>query len=202
MAPPFLPRDRATLDAVNAIALEAFRDNALFRWLLPLARQWPTAARSFFRFMASMTLRYGEVHVDDPSSPNGFLFLCRGRAELYSLPRQILLGGLRIPVEGGLAAMVRSMRFEAALRRMHPHYFPRESLYVYLLAVHPSKQRQGIAGNLLDFAWEKARAQNLPLVLETMTAELRDYYGRRGFKTLAQTTLPGGPTIYGMRREG
>lgn len=201
MAHLLLRRDRATLEVVNAIALEAFRDNALFRWLLPLARQWPTAARSFFRFMAAMTLRYGEVFVDDPSAPNGFLFLCRDRVELYSQPRQILSGGLRIPIDCGLAAMLRAIRFEAALRQIHPHYFPRKSLYVYLLAVHPSKQRQGIAGKLLDLAWEEARARNLPLVLETMTTELRDYYGRRGFKAQAQTTLPGGPTIYGMLRE-
>lgn len=70
------------------------------------------------------------------------------------------------------------------------------------LAVEPAAQGRGIGGTMLRFAIERARADGLPLYLETGMASNVAWYERFGFRVALQGDAPGGgPHIWFMRRD-
>jgi GNAT superfamily N-acetyltransferase len=70
------------------------------------------------------------------------------------------------------------------------------------LAVEPAAQGRGIGGAMLRFAIERARADRLPILLETGVPENVALYGRFGFRVALEGDAPGGgPHIWFMRRD-
>ncbi len=70
------------------------------------------------------------------------------------------------------------------------------------LAVEPAAQGRGIGAALLRFAIERARADGLPLFLETGSARNVALYERFGFRVMVEGDVPGGgPHIWFMRRD-
>ena len=70
------------------------------------------------------------------------------------------------------------------------------------LAVEPSAQGRGIGAAMLRFAIERARADGLPLFLETGVRANVGLYERFGFRVMLEGTVPGdGPRIWFMRRD-
>jgi GNAT superfamily N-acetyltransferase len=80
--------------------------------------------------------------------------------------------------------------------------YPREPHWVIdQLAVDPPRQGEGIGAGLVRFALERARADGLPVFLETARARNVGYYARFGFEVVSDGDAPGGgPHIWFMRR--
>jgi len=70
------------------------------------------------------------------------------------------------------------------------------------LAVEPAAQGRGIGAAMLRFAIERARADGLPLFLETGVRANVSFYERFGFRVMLEGDVPGdGPRIWFMRRD-
>ena len=70
------------------------------------------------------------------------------------------------------------------------------------LAVEPAAQGRGIGASMLRFAIERARADELPLFLETGVRANVAFYERFGFRVMLEGDVPGGgPRIWFMRRD-
>ncbi len=70
------------------------------------------------------------------------------------------------------------------------------------LAVEPAAQGRGIGEAMIRFAIERARADGLPLYLETGVAGNVALYERYGFEVVLESDAPGdGPHIWFMRRD-
>jgi GNAT superfamily N-acetyltransferase len=72
--------------------------------------------------------------------------------------------------------------------------------YLGVLATHPARRREGLAGALLAPALALAADQGLRCCLETSTEANRAFYERRGFGVEHEVTLAGGPQTWWMCR--
>ena len=75
--------------------------------------------------------------------------------------------------------------------RMHRQHVPGRHWYVYVLGTRPSAQRRGLGLRLLAAVAEKARADGVPVYLETVGDANRAFYERRGFTAVGTVQLPG-----------
>jgi GNAT superfamily N-acetyltransferase len=72
--------------------------------------------------------------------------------------------------------------------------------YLALLGTDPVAQGSGVGGALLQPALELADTDGVPCYLETQKEENLAFYGRHGFELLHTISVPGSPTVWGMRR--
>ena len=72
--------------------------------------------------------------------------------------------------------------------------------YLALLGTDPVVQGLGAGGALLQPALGEADAGGLPCYLETQKEENLSFYARYGFEVLHTISVPGSPTVWGMRR--
>lgn len=72
--------------------------------------------------------------------------------------------------------------------------------YLGVLATHPQRQREGLATAVLTPTLREADQLGLACCLETLTADNRGFYERRGFTEATDILLPGGPATWWLRR--
>jgi GNAT superfamily N-acetyltransferase len=72
--------------------------------------------------------------------------------------------------------------------------------YLALLGTDPVVQGRGVATAMLAPAVAQADMEGLPCYLETQKEENLAFYGRHGFDLLHTISVPGSPTVWGMRR--
>ena len=89
---------------------------------------------------------------------------------------------------------VRGLRTSAVMDRGHPHD---EHVYLWLLAVDPSRQRGGVGRALLRRVFDEAEA---PVYLDTANPANVPYYASNGFEEIGRAPLPRGATMWFMRR--
>jgi GNAT superfamily N-acetyltransferase len=159
-------------------AAAAFMENPLFNYII--GDKNPEKYRRYFRILLKNGFRLGEVHYAH-SPEAGFIITVPRSKRVYRFFQNVRSGGLGL-LRYGPGIALRSLKTENALKKLRSHYLPENHLYVYLLAVHPGSQNQGIGGSLLSFAHRKALEKERTLCLETMTEENLNYYLHWGFK--------------------
>jgi len=83
------------------------------------------------------------------------------------------------------------------LRPSEPH------VVVATLGVRPDHRRRGIATRLMSPVLAAASTLGVPVYLETSSEENVALYTGIGFETTGRIDVPGGgPTVWGMRRDG
>ena len=81
-----------------------------------------------------------------------------------------------------------------AVSPAEPHW------YLGVLATHPDRQREGLAGAVLAPVLHEADRRGVPCGLETSTEENRRFYERCGFTTASEIALDGGPPTWWLYR--
>ena len=74
------------------------------------------------------------------------------------------------------------------------------SWHVETLGVRPEERRRGVASALLVAALSEARAQGVPVTLETSDQQNLRLYERYGFVVVDHTKVPAGPDVWAMAR--
>lgn len=92
------------------------------------------------------------------------------------------------------------MDFHAGL--LSPDTYTAPHLYLWLLAVDPTRQGTGIGSALLREGLARADAAGVPCILETGTERNVRFYQRHGFEVVREARCPfGGPHLWVMRRD-
>jgi GNAT superfamily N-acetyltransferase len=91
--------------------------------------------------------------------------------------------------------------FEAILGNNHPVGQPHE--FLALLAVHPSRQGNGLGSRLMAHHHRLLDEQILPAYLEAANVRSAEFYRRHGWRERADAFMvaPGGPAMHPMWRE-
>jgi ribosomal protein S18 acetylase RimI-like enzyme len=85
----------------------------------------------------------------------------------------------------------------------HARFAPGPHWYLFVLAVEPACQRQGIGGALLQPVLASADATGTPCYLETHIDHNVRFYQRHGFEVMSAAPVRDGDmTIYAMLRRG
>jgi GNAT superfamily N-acetyltransferase len=87
------------------------------------------------------------------------------------------------------------------LEALHHRDMPIDHWYLFGMGVDPTRQGQGIGGQLLQPILRKADATGVPCYLETQKERNVPFYRRHGFEVTVETDIPGGgPHFWIMQR--
>lgn len=189
---------RADADRVGRALADAFVDDPVFAWLIPLdARHRDRRLRMYFTSMSRSYLRRDKhVYVagDDQAGA------------LWSAPGHWELPAIEIVRESRSAAsafgrnLVRALRCQLQIESLHPK--DRQHWYLGYLGTRGPEQGKGIGSALLRQVLQVADRDRLPSYLESSCERNLALYERHGFRIVEQVPLLGsGPTVWRMWRE-
>ena len=147
--------------------------------------------------MERVALPYGEVWVAEDC---GVVIA----AAIWSVPGALVpaavlsaLDAERAELEGTRSvASTEAEAHVAVSRPAPPHY------YLGAVGTRRDYQRRGVGQALLAPVIDRAAATGFDVFLETSAVENLEFYGRLGFVTAAESTVPGGgPPVWAMRRD-
>jgi GNAT superfamily N-acetyltransferase len=185
-------------DRVGSALADAFSDDPVFAWLIPLdVDNRSTRMVTFFTSMARSYLRH-DKHV----------FLAGGGvgAAMWSAPGSWALPMTDVAREAmpSLRAfrgnLLRALRTQLEVEADHP----KEPKHWYLgyLGVRGDNQGQGIGARMLREVLDQADATGTPAYLESSNEKNLTLYQRHGFAvTSSYPALGRGPTIWRMWRD-
>lgn len=189
------------LNEAAAVASRAFYDDSYFRYLFPddsvRARVQPMIFRTQLKHIGPL----GKIAtVRDESDA---IVAVSAWMPPHSFPPSLRVQLAQLP--GSLRAFFRqlgALRVVGTYLRTLLKVHPKEShWYLMLLAVDPSRQRQGAGAILVEHGLRFADTEGVGAYLETQKEENLAYYRRFGFE-LSETLRPlaGGPPYYTMWR--
>jgi ribosomal protein S18 acetylase RimI-like enzyme len=185
------------VERVGAALAEAFRDDPVFRWLVPEeVRNRDARMRVFFTSMTRSYVRRGK-HV--------FVAADGAGAALWSAPGDWALPVAEMAREAPAAVrafgpnVARAVRSQLHVESLHP----KEPLHWYLgyLGTRPDHQGRGIGSAMLREVLPVADAAGVPAYLESSNERNLTLYERHGFRVVDELRLLGrGPTVWRMLR--
>ena len=101
------------------------------------------------------------------------------------------------PLLAGPRPLVRSLGAQRVIEAAHPEY---EHFLVWMFAVSPDHQRQGLGRLLMSEALARADSDAVPAYLWTGNPDNLPYYGSHGFEVLSEAMIPGGVPNWFMER--
>lgn len=196
---PIILLEPSRQDQAAQVICQAFKDDPAGTYFTPD----PTRRAYLFSWMARLGLtlgfKYGEIFTT-PQVGGCAVWLRPGIADLtlWDLAKM----GLFPPLRAGLAAMRRFATMMEVTSLAHQQFAPEKHWYLFILAVSPALQGQGLGGRLIQPILERADAAALPCYLETMNPQALPFYDKHGFAAVHQAHLPGSHTpFWGVRRE-
>jgi ribosomal protein S18 acetylase RimI-like enzyme len=166
----------------------AFKDDDLYKFVVPDGFQRDNFLRNFFAFRLRYGMKFGEVHVSSEH--------CEGVA-IWIPFRNRNMTFTRIIRSGGLSAMraidadtrrklMSIQAYAESVRRkiLEPHW------HLSPIAVHPNYQGMGFASALIRSMLERLDREKSACLLETQSSRNVDMYGRYGFKVINEGILP------------
>ncbi|MGW5364728.1 GNAT family N-acetyltransferase [Actinopolymorpha pittospori] len=200
MRPTTRVAGRADVRGLASVFAQAFHDDPVMAWILPEEhRRTVGLPRLFATMLRHFYLPYGatDLAAQDAAraplggavwTPPGHWQPTRWRG-LLAIPGLARATGRR----GRAGVMVTE-----ALERAHPHD---PHWYLAIVGVNPAAQGTGIGGELIQAGLATCDELGMPAYLEASKAGLVGYYERFGFLVTREITIPGGPSLWAMRRE-
>lgn len=199
-ASPSSPAARlATVDDLAGIGrtiAAAFRDDPVWRHLVPSRDQWSRGAARLFQADAGNRLRHGHVYTVDgcPAaavwSPPGHWKTTPVEITREALPAFRLFGRQLFGV----------LKTLTVIEKHHPREPPH--WYLATLGTEPRSQGKGLGTALLQPVLERCDTEGLPVYLESSNEENLAFYARHGFEASEPIALPDeGPSLWPMWRE-
>jgi ribosomal protein S18 acetylase RimI-like enzyme len=192
--------EASDLAALIETTSQAYRADPLIRYFVRDDERQVEGLRRLFEFcLREQALPHGQVTMTrDGSACAAWLPPANARASM-SLLEQILL----LPRMARICSAARIPRLLATMRlleRHHPAAPPHH--YLYLLAVLPERQGQGLGSALLRAGLRPIDRAGTPTYLETASERNLAFYRRHGFVVTGEARLPfGGPTVWFLWRE-
>lgn len=163
---------------------ESFRDNPLPALICPDPSARPAVVRAVFRYNVRCALACGGALATSARCEGVALWMRCGAGRRVPPGTEQEFG--RIP--GDTLRRLDSMGLALDAARMRATG-GKDHAYLFALGVLPAFRRRGLAAALLGAVTAAARAEGLPVWLEALTPENRDFYARRGFETVSEHAL-------------
>jgi GNAT superfamily N-acetyltransferase len=178
------------LTEIVRLYARAFLDDPLFAFFVPDPKKRLEKITHIFEFVANGGLKYGEILTLE-NAPESAAILLPSEHIKMTVWQQIACGGLKLCLCAGLGTVRRLSYFNDFSVKLQNRHMNERHRYLQLLGVDPDAQGQGYGGKVLDVILRRAKADHLPLYLETENQKNLPFYADRGFKTLEETRLPG-----------
>jgi GNAT superfamily N-acetyltransferase len=178
-------------ELISALIAESFMDLPTSKWLIPERPARQQAFPAYFRILVDHALEHGAIYVnDDRTAVAAWVF----RSHAPPSPRDYL-PRLAVACPGFLKQFLAFDEILDANHPAQPHH------HLALLAVHPSRQCQGLGSALLREHHGHLDRQGQAAYLEAAEPRSRDLYLRHGYEPLGQPfRLTNGPFMWPMWR--
>lgn len=172
----------------------AFRDDDLYKYIVPEEDSRIEFLRKFFAFRLRYGMTFGEVQTTSQ--------LCEGVAiwvpfqnRKMTIPRMLRSGGLSLmrTIDAGTRQKLMSIQQFAESTReeiVEPHW------HLSPIAVHPDHQGKGLASVLIRSKLERLDRERSACLLETQTRRNVSIYERFGFKVMNEGIIPGSNVMH------
>jgi ribosomal protein S18 acetylase RimI-like enzyme len=190
-------RDEARL--LGQVLADAFSDDPIFAWLIPLElRDRDHRLRTLFTSMSRSYLRQGKPCYVTGDGSAAALWAAPGKwvfpASEMALETPPMFGVFRLK-------LLRALRTQLQIERLHANQQP-DHWYLGYLGTRRERQGQGLGGQLLRAVLDGADATGTPAYLESSNPRNLSLYERHGFRVVGELRALGrGPTIWRMWRE-
>jgi len=192
--------DAADLPTLIETTSQAYRADPLIRYFVRDDKRQEEGLHGLFDFcLREQALPEGQVTMTrDGSACAAWLPPANARASMSLLEQVLLLPRMvRICSPARMPRLLATMRL---LERHHPTAPPHH--YLYLLAVLPERQRQGLGSTLLQAGLRPIDRARAATYLETASERNLAFYRRHGFVVTAEARLPfDGPWVWFLWRE-
>jgi GNAT superfamily N-acetyltransferase len=193
--PPVRTASPADVPVLGEALADAFYDDPVFGWLMPVDRRRHRGLRRFFAIeLRAVGLARGSVWTTDAlegaalSTPPG-MWRLPWAVSLRHEPGFARAFGPRLPHATALLQLMERRH----IREPH-HYFP-------YIGVAPASQGQGLGTALMRPTLDLCDEARLPAYLEATSERNVALYERLGFATVDELTLGGSPPLVLMRRD-
>ncbi len=180
--------ERMLPEAVETFAA-AFRDDDLYRFIVPDEGRRREFLRAFFAFRIRYGMKFGEVHTTSERCEGVAIWIpyCNRKMTLPRILRTAGLSAVR-SVDATTRRKLKDLqRFAEDLRDeiAGPYW------HLSPIAVRPEHQGKGYAGMLIRSMLERIDRDASACLLETQTRRNISIYEKFGFKVVHASTLPG-----------
>jgi ribosomal protein S18 acetylase RimI-like enzyme len=184
----------ADAGALGRTLASAFRDDPVFSWGIPDARERDRLLPSWFRVVVDALVEHRETYCTKDGS-GATLWVPPGVAPLTE-EQEARLG--EATAFFGAAAVERFAALSGEMEARHPLV---PHLYLWFAGVHASHQGQGHGGRLLRSRLRRADEQGVPAYLEATSPRNRVLYERHGFVVTGELSVNGSPPLWQMWRD-
>lgn len=183
----------------SRVLCHAFYQDPLVRYILTDEARRTQVLPSFYRIVVRYALRHGEVSTT--SDLDGVAcWLTLGNTTVSSWR---LLGVAPTALFSfSLSEQRRNTIYSRYTDEVHEQAISRPHWYLWGLGVEPSRQHQGLGGQLIQPILARADRDGLPCYLETTNGANVPFYERQGFTIVSDGIVPGTELrVWGMRRK-
>ncbi len=193
-----IPLSPAQVDQASAVLCRAFYHDPLVEYVVPDETRRARVLPSFYRIVVRYTVRYGEVYTM-PAVEGVACWLSPGN----TTPSTWRL--LRVAPSAlfafGFAEQSRNITYSRYTDDLHARAVSGPHWYLWGLGVEPSRQHQGLGGQLIQPILARADRDGLPCYLETTRQVNVPFYERHGFTIVNDGVVPTTALrVWGMRR--
>jgi ribosomal protein S18 acetylase RimI-like enzyme len=181
-------------EAVTRLLDEAFQDDPVSSWVFPDAEHRRRTHPLLMAAFLDAVLDEGHVDVTEDGSACALWLSVPAEAheEDEDGPAQ-----LREAIDPGNERVELIGRLTAGI---HPEGRAHE--YLWMIAVTPGRQSEGLGTALIEHALDRCDRERLPAYLEASNARSRGLYERLGFSFTGRALdLPSGPSMWPMWRD-
>lgn len=193
-----VPLSHAQVDQASAVLCRAFYDDPLVAYVVPDESRRAQVLPSFYSIVVRYALRYGAIYTT-PAVEGVACWLTPGNTTVSTWRL------LRVAPSALFAFSSSERRRNITYARytddVHAQAVSGPHWYLWGLGVEPSRQRQGIGGQLIEPVLARADRDGLPCYLETTKAVNVPFYERHGFTVVSDSVVPTTAVrVWGMRR--
>jgi len=193
-----VPLTQSQVDSAAGLMARAFADDPFLEYIFPNRRRRARQMTWFSGTGVRFGLRCGQGFTT-PDVAGLSLWLPPGSGSL-SLSAFFRTGALLAPLRLGIVGSLRFLHLIRQSERLHKQAVMQPHWHLFILAVDPAHQGQGLGGTLIRAGLDKADRDGLPCYVETTNLKNIAYYQRHGFELVGQIALADGLTFCGMLR--
>lgn len=171
---------------------KSFDDNKSVNYIIQQDAKRKQRIRNLMAYSFEICHQFGDVFISDNKKGCALLLAPDKKKTTIST----ILWDIKLALSAiGLSNIMRAMKREAAIKKVHPY---EKIYYLWFIGVDDSEQGNGIGSDLMKSIIKESSLQNRTICLETSTLKNLPWYEKFGFKTYRE--LDFGYTLYCMKR--
>jgi len=180
------PSDKHT---AASVITRAFYEYPMIQYYWPDPERKALHLEWYFECAVNYGLRYGVVYTN-PETSGVSIWLPPGQTTITTT-RYLSSGFLRLPLFMGWENFNKAKTSDDLILKVHSELMPNPHWYLWVIAVDPDHQGEGIGSRLLAPGFEQADTGKLPCYVETHAEANHTFYAGNGFELIHTQIVPG-----------